>query len=270
MVKKRTKIYKTKKNKKIKTLFFYQSSDRLNIKAYKYGIEKPNQTIIVYMRGGNNHPIHNGQMELTMEDFNDSWLNLAVKKFKCVVYASDYRGSKKSDGNDDIAGKDIKDIIGMLKWIQINYKNYKGIVLFAESMGVYKLLQILSRYTKYMESIPKIKAIVLQAGVYNLQHMKKFRPLLYNHWISDYKLSAAELSKRDNMINLNNISKIITKHKIKLMVCHGTEDSKADIMSMFDFVKSLNCTYDVCVFKDGTHALDKYQTQIYNKIVDIL
>lgn len=248
--------YKTKNH--LLSSFIYKSSDGLNIKGYKYGKYVKNQNVVVYLRGGNNHPMHKGELALRLNDFTETWLKQAVYNNNCMVYATDYRGSKDSDGNDDIGDKDINDIIGLLNWIKTNRKDVKNVIISAESMGVYKWLQYVSRTKKHILQ-RKIKLVILQSGVYNLLSMKKERPLLYGHWRKDYKLSDKEIKKRDNKLNLNSIN------KYNYLLAHGVPDKKAPISEMYKLATDLK-NYELHAFKNGDHSLSKYQDNIYNNI----
>lgn len=241
--------------------FFYNTIDGLKIKAYQYGKKRKHQTVILYLRGGNNHPVHKGDMELTTTDFIGTWLDEAVKNDKCIVYATDYRGSDESDGKDDISYDDVKDIQGLFDWVRKNHSKYKKLIMYAESMGVYKALSFCSRYTKY---IRLIDTIVLKAGVYNLVSMKKFRPYLYGHWIEDYNLSMKDIKKRDEFIRPSKLK------KIPLFIFHGTKDIRAPIDEMYLFISQLENNYSLQVFNQGNHGLSKFQNEMYNTLNNIL
>lgn len=240
--------------------FFYTTKDNLQIKAYRYGKQKPKQIIILYFRGGNNHPNHKGSMELTKEDFTNSWLNKAVNIHGCIVYATDYRGSKESDGRDDISYLDILDLQGLFDWVLKNNSDYKKIIIYGESMGVYKCLSFISRYSIYLRHVD---AIIFKAGVYKLTSMEKFRPLLYHHWRTDYKFSVKQIKKRDELINP------IKLKKVPLFMFHGSEDTKAPIDEMYKFVTHIGHNYSLRVFNGGDHGLFNFQNEIYESTKDI-
>lgn len=241
--------------------FFYKTKDGLHIKAYQYGRQLPTQTVIIYLRGGNNHPVHKGSMELILEDFTKSWLQNATKKDNCIVYATDYRGSLESDGVDDVALHDLGDIMGLLDWVKKNHDQPSKILLYAESMGVYKALSFFSKFPRYRK---EIDAIIFKAGVYNLQAMKSFRPLLFDHWKNDYSLTISDIKKRDNTINPKNFK------KIPILLFHGTGDKKASINEMYNFLMQLGMNYSLEVFRNGDHGLSNFQKAMYQKIKSFL
>ena len=124
--------------------------------------------------------------------------------------------------------------------------------------------------SRYLNKNVRIHGIILQAGVYNLSNMSKFRPLLYNHWIKDYKLCDSSIANRDSRIKDKSISNYINKYNVNLYIFHGTKDMKANIEDMHKFMSRLNCNYNIAGLRLGKHALDKYQKIIYETIKHLL
>jgi len=258
----------TKKSRKINKIIYkdiYYNSDNNIIHGIYYGREPTNTKksgLIIYARGGNNHPIHKNSMNLNKNDFYKTWLYHLVKNHNYIVLGCDFRGSYGSTGEDDIAGNDINDIINLYHFAMDNYGsniNKNTVYLYGESMGVYKSLIVASQKDYF-------SGLILLSGVYNLESMRTFRPYLYKHWQKDYKLTSDDIKQRDSKII---ISKII-KNIPKIIIFHGNEDTKASITEMLNFtnllLKNKFTNFDCHILHNGNHALIGHDYDIYYNI----
>lgn len=233
---------------------------------------KPNSGLIIYARGGNNHPIHDHSMDLNRDDFYKTWLYYLVKHHNFIVLGCDFRGSKGSTEGvmDDIAGEDINDIINLYHYAVKEYGtklNKAHVYLYGESMGVFKSLVAATMVTYF-------KGLILCSGVYDLVKMKQFRPYLYGHWQKDYNLTHQDIKDRNDKLNTKrNISKI-TKNTDKIIIFHGNEDIKASLADMTTFTNRLiDCkfyNFDCHILHKGNHALSGFAYQIYQNICAFL
>lgn len=261
---------KTKKRtlNSIKYKDIYYTSDGNTVHGIYFGKANiSNAGLIIYARGGNNHPIHKHDMNLNKGDFYKSWLYHLVKNHNFIVLGCDFRGSKGSTGIDDIADKDTNDIINLYKYAIDTYGskvNKNKVYLFGESMGVAKSLIVASQCNYFT------RGLILLSGVYNLESMRQFRPYLYKHWQEDYNLTHIDIKRRDSRIN---ISKII-KNVSKILIFHGNEDNKASIADMMDFTNALLkrkfTNFDCHILHKGNHALTGFDYQIYNDVLTFI
>lgn len=267
---------KTKKNTKKSSITskqtlnytdIYYKSDNETVHGIYFGKKSfSNAGVIIYARGGNNHPIHEHSMNFNKNDFYKTWIYYLVKNHNFIVLGCDYRGSKGSTGQDDIAGNDVNDIINLYKYAIDTYGskiNKNKIFLAGESMGVFKSLVVASQVNYFA-------GLILCSGVYNLSNMRKFRPYLYQHWQEDYKLSNKDLLERDNKINISKIKKNVKK----IVILHGNDDIKASIGDMQTFITSLIANkftnFDCHILHNGNHSLSGFEYQIYTNIISYL
>jgi len=262
---------KTKKSNprinKIEYIDIHYFSDKDIVHGVYFGKKNINNTgIIIYARGGNNHPIHKHDMNLKKNNFYKSWLYHLVHNNNFIVLGCDFRGSKTSTGKDDIAGDDVNDIINLYKYALTTYGskiNKNKIFLYGESMGVFKSLVVASQVNYFT-------GLILWSGVYNLTNMQTFRPNLYQHWQEDYKLTHKDIIDRDNKINIKKIKKNIDK----IIIFHGNQDIKASINDMLKFTNDLMkhkfTNFDCHILHNGDHSLSGFDHQIYTNTISYL
>lgn len=253
--------------------FFYYV-DSLKIQGFY--CFKPGNTpkrVIIFNKGGNNHKDNLWATEWEEQDFQDNVIKLLVDQLDFFVVFSNFRGSRESEGKDDIAGEDINDIVAIRDHLEDQQDeirdlthcdiNLKSIFMYGESMGVYKTLQVAVR-------VDWLSGIILQAGVYRLSTMKYFRHELFEHWKRDYKVSEDMMKERDKMI-YDNLKKL---SDIPILILHGTNDERVPLKDLFYFILRLNYinknTYRLNMIEKGKHDLNPYKKQIIKYISEFV
>lgn len=148
-------------------------SDGLSVEAYV--IRKPNikyKQCIIYVRGGNNHPSQEYKLEIDKNEMKD------FLPFNTLVIATNFRGSKNSDGTDEMGGADLNDIMNLYTIVKKYCVKSPSIVMIGWSIGGMKTLQVLANYKKLIKKkennlIQYVTHCVLIAPVTDLLSMKR-------------------------------------------------------------------------------------------------
>jgi dipeptidyl aminopeptidase/acylaminoacyl peptidase len=256
------RIFKTaQKFKNLEVISMIYKSDKLKIHGFifkKKGIKKK-KPVVIYCRGGNNHKKMNHEMNLKpWKFFYIKGLLKLVSEGKIIVFASNYRGSRLSEGKDEFCGKDINDTINLYPIIK-KYKlaDSKNIGIYGWSRGCTTALMVLKK-TKW------IKCIVLGAGKYNYIDYKKFRPSMYKMLTKDFKLSTTDLKNRSAINWVNKLP------SIPMLLLHGTSDWRVSVenslklsLELFKFKKP----YKLIIYPGGDHGLTEYYQEVSEEVI---
>jgi dipeptidyl aminopeptidase/acylaminoacyl peptidase len=249
----------SKKHKNVEIINIFYKSDKLKIQGYIYRKKniKKNTPVVIFCRGGNNHPSIKTPELLPGTIFSKNSLLELIEKGKIIVFASNYRGSSKSEGTDEFGGKDINDIINLYPIIKkYKFSNEKNISLYAWSRGCTNAL-LVSKKVKW------IKCLILGAGSYDYKIGKKARPKFHKKIKKYFKLNDFDLKERSAIYWSNKIP------KIPILLLHGTADWRVSVENSIELSLELyknKIPYKLVIYPGGNHILSEYTMEVDNEI----
>jgi len=229
-------------------------SDGFNIQGYLIQpIGNKKYPLVIYCRGGNR-----SYGEITHNDL--VFLNgLASNGY--VVIASNYRGSSKSEGNDEFGGKDVNDIINLYKLKnQFIKTDTNNVFLLGGSRGGLMVYQSL----KKLHHDKNIRAAVVMAAPSDLILLMKNRPemetLVYEQLIPDYKNNKILALKTRSVINWAD-----SLPSVPILLIHGDSDKKVNVehsIQLSEKLKEHNIPHKLIVLKGAGHGLKSYRDSV--------
>ena len=244
-------IKESKKYKNLEIISIMYKSD--NLKIHGYILKHKNCTkklpVIMYCRGGNNHPIENNSYNTKPGEYYSRVPNLCelVNNNKIIIFASNYRGSVCSEGVDEFGGKDVNDVINLYPIIKkYKYSNEKQIGIYAISRGCMTAL-ITHKLVNW------IKCLVLIGGNYDLLRCKTFRPDMYKFLTKIFKFSKKDLQDRSAINWVNKLPKTSP-----ILLLHGTSDWQVSVESSLELGIKLykhKIPYKLIVYPGQDHGL---------------
>lgn len=247
-------------------LSIYYKSDGLLIHGFIFKKKDLRKKIpvIIYCRGGNNKTLGYGEFklgELRPKSFyyRKELLHL-VEEGKIIVFASNYRGSRFSEGVDEFGGKDVNDVVNLYPIIKkYKYSDEKKIAVYGWSRG--SLMALLLH-----KQVPWIKCVILGAGDVDLiTHSKKFRPNMYNMWRKKFSLTDGDLKKRSAIYWLNKLPK-----NIPILILHGSADQCVTVDSAYLLGQGLQknkIPYRLVIYLNGDHGLTNYRSEVSDEVI---
>lgn len=233
-----------------------------NFKVHGYILKNKNTKnktpVVIYCRGGNNHPdISAGELKPGDFFYNEALIKL-LNDGKIIVLATNYRGSKFSEGVDEFCGKDINDVINLYPIIQgYNIMDETKIALYGWSRGCTTALLV-------HKKVDWVKCLILGAGQYDYLADEQFRPRMYNMLKRDFKFELSDFQKRSAI----NWTDELPKKPILLL--HGTSDGRVSVESSLKLAIELfkhQIPYKLVVYPGGSHGLIEYKSEFNREIV---
>jgi dipeptidyl aminopeptidase/acylaminoacyl peptidase len=230
-------------------------SEGLKIHGY---LAKPKQIdkplpLVVYCRGGNRD-----FGEIT----DEGALSLAgMASNGYVVLASNYGGSKQSEGVDEFGGKEVKDVINLLDLAKdFPFIDTTNILFFGESRGGLMVYQAL----KEQRENKNIRAAVLLASPTDLELVFRNRPemeglvrvLVPNY--SNEKESAIQMRSVLNWVEE------LPKH-VPILLLHGVADKRVSVehsIKLAEQLKALNHPHKLKIYKGGYHSFSSFRDSV--------
>ncbi|BDX07503.1 alpha/beta hydrolase family protein [Planctobacterium marinum] len=215
--------------------------------------------VVIYNRGGNfKHNV--SRMKLA-----SMLLPIAEQGF--LVLASNYRGSRYSEGKDEFGGADVNDVLRLIEVAKtIPNANPDKIALFGWSRGGMMTWQTL-RQNKV-----DIDAIVIGAGVVDQEPELKRRPemeRLMQHMIPGFKENReAELHKRSAIKWMDELNKAVP-----VLLLHGDKDVRVDVAQAQLAAKrleELNHPHELVIFPGDNHGLSRNKTEVQRRVIAYL
>jgi dipeptidyl aminopeptidase/acylaminoacyl peptidase len=236
-------------------------SDNLFINGYIFKKNKCKKKlpVVIYCRGGNNHPIkYTGIYTPSRIINNHTGLFDLIYKEEIILFFSNYR----DNGFDEFGGKDINDIINLYPIItKYKYSNCNNIALFAWSRGCMMAFLV-------HKKVNWIKCIIVGAPNVNLIKDKTRRPKMYNILINDFNLTDKDLIKRSA------INWIYTFPKtVPILILHGTADWRVNVHNSFDLALKLQkykIPYQLMIYPGGDHVLSEYKSDVHLQVTTFL
>jgi len=198
---------------------------------------------------------------------NDSGGNSRISLYKLVhplaeqgyiVLASNYRGSRFSEGKDEFGGKDVNDVLRLIDIVDtIAFADKNRIGMVGWSRGAMMTLQAARQTTR-------LKTAVVIAGnvdmFASLEHRPEMEKKVLARLIPDFDINRqAELEKRSAIYWLEELNP-----KMPLLVMHGTEDWRVDYKQSQMLVKKLvelKRPHKFKRFEYGDHNLTFYTNE---------
>ncbi len=223
----------------------YQS-DSIPIKGYLIQPKKKGTyPCIIFNRGGH------GEIGEITDSYSARFIEYSAMGF--VVIATQYRGGCiDCEGNDEVGGKDINDVMNLFTIID-NMKNVdtSRIVMIGSSRGGINTCQALTKTNR-------IKLALLMYSPANLYTNVKKRPEMENivlpHFLPNYWQNRDSiLINRSPVFWVDKFSK-----NTSVVIIHGTADKKAfyeEAVELYTKLKNENVNTILETFPNGKHGL---------------
>ncbi len=216
--------------------------------AYPKNIEENKKLpCIMWNRGGyGNHG--------AIDRFNARGIYGQIASWGYVVLASQYRGNAGGEGEDELGGKDVNDIINLMKIadeIPFADTNKWGMEGWSRG-GMMSFLTLLKN--------PKFKCAVLSGAVSNLKEIANLneKQKKYYESILGKERLVREIEKRSA---LNFAGKL---PNIPYLIMHGSADKTVPTTQSIELAKKfqeLNFTYRLIIFENGDHYLKAHRKE---------
>ena len=213
--------------------------------------------VIIYNRGGNDK--HNVSRITVV----DRLLPLAAQGY--IVLASNYRGSRFSEGEDEFGGKDVNDVLALIDIAkQLPAADSSKIALYGVSRGGMMTWQAL----RQLKASNDIKTAIVVAGPTDLHFVINRRAgmkaLLYR-MIPDIE------NNQETALNARSAVKWVDElnTKVPLLLIHGDADVRVDVshtnMAAEALIKNQH-PHKVVIYENGDHGLTFYQKEMKAEI----
>ncbi|MCF2876469.1 MULTISPECIES: alpha/beta hydrolase family protein [unclassified Tenacibaculum] len=238
-------------------------SDSLEIQSFATFPKKEGKyPVIIFNRGGNRDF---GALSLTKEKhklfFPPMFSKITNNDY--IVIGCNYRESGKSEGKDEFGGKDVNDVLNLLKVVKEFPKaDTTRIGMYGWSRGGMMTYLSLTKTSKIKTAIiggaPTDLTIIDRADM----EVNVYAPLIPNYW----KNKQEELKKRSALYFANKFPK-----NIPLLILHGDADKRVNVSSPIKLSKELdkyNIPYRLKIYKEGNHGLTKNKKEVNREVLD--
>lgn len=237
-------------------------SDGLKISgAYLFPKEmgKNKAPVVIYNRGGNpRHTLRNGAL-----------LKLALPFLRqgYIFLASNYRGSKFSEGKDEFGGKDLNDVLRLLDIAKsIPAADSSNIAMMGWSRGT--LMTLLAM----RENKQDIKAAILVSVISDSFELIKKRPnmaKLMGQLVPSFNENREqELRKRSPRLWANELNP-----EVPILILHGSYDWRTEIKQaemLSEALQESEHSHKLVIYEKGDHSLAHYKSEWQKEAVDWL
>jgi len=225
-------------------------SDNLKIHGYiAYPNNKSKQyPCIIWNRGGYEN---NG----VIDQFSARGMFGLIASWGYVVFASQYRGNAKSEGKDEIGGKDVSDILNMILLageFEFADKDKWGIEGCSRG-GMMTYLTLLQN--------PNFKCAVLVGAISDFKNYV----LTSDNRNSIYKKLIGEKDFEKKLEERTVINLVDKLPNIPYLIMHGKSDETVPVeqsIRIAEKFKELNYHYRLELFEGGDHYLKKYRKEV--------
>ena len=216
--------------------------------------------VLIYNRGGN------AATPLSREAIANKLMVFAAKGY--IVLASNYRGSRFSEGKDEYGGADVNDVLRLIEISKTIAKvDTQRIAMMGWSRGAQMTYQALRANHK------DIKAAIIGAGVTDqfaeLTRRPDMETNIFEQYVPDFKNTRQQaLQKRSALFWADEISPTTA-----ILLLHGTSDWRVDVSNSLSIAKKfdeLNHVYKLVTYPHGDHSLTFFNEQHQNEVFDWL
>jgi len=259
---------------KFKTKASYYSDIYITDMIYKsdgsrihgFIVEKANsqkkKPVVIYCRGGNNHPSTKYIFDLNRKKLcgrlTDLGLMQLVKDDKIIIFASNIRGSRYSEGVDEFCGGDIKDTINLFKIIkQYGPADEKNVSVLGWSRGCTTAMLM-------HKEVDWINCLVLGAGQYDYLHDEYFRPKMFEILKKKFKFEPVDFHGRSAINWVDKLPKTTP-----ILILHGTLDWRVSVESSRKLDQELSkhdIPHEYVEYPHDNHSLSKNEFLVKAKI----
>ena len=211
--------------------------------------------VVIFNRGGHNFAGKalggNSRMSLYK-------LILPLAEQGYIVIASNYRGSRFSEGKDEFGGKDVNDVLRLIDIVDtIPFADKNRIGMVGWSRGAMMTLLAARQSTR-------IKSAAVIAGNVDMfasvEHRPNMEKKVYARLVPNFENNRqTELKKRSAIFWLEELNP-----EMPLLVMHGTEDCRVDYKQSQMLVKKLaelKRPHKFKSFEYGDHSLTFYKNE---------
>lgn len=225
-------------------------SDGLKVKGY---IAHPKDTTkkypsIIWCRGGIGN---NG----AIDSFTAKGIYGQIASWGYCVFASQYRGNAGGDGNDEVGGSDVNDILNLIRLAdEIPYADNSIWAIEGWSRGGMMTFLTLRKNCNF-------KCAVLVGAISNVEEYANRNPKLKSHYenlIGKEKLQQ-ELKKRSAINFVNELP------KIPYLIIHGSEDETVSPMQsikLSEIFSEYEMPHKLILIPNGDHFLRKNRKEV--------
>lgn len=237
----------------------YQSDDLkiAGVLAFPKRVRSEKLPVIIFNRGGNEKTPHTRLSILKLI------MPLAEQGY--IVLASNYRGSRFSEGRDEFGGKDVNDVLRLIDIVPtIPNADPNRIGMVGWSRGA--MMTMLAA-----KSSDKIKTSVVIAGNYDQFKAVARRPEMEHNILA--KLAPAFTQNRENELRARSALFWLDElnQDMPILIMHGTFDWRVDHNQSIELAKALKKAghpHKLKLFEDGNHGLtfdkDAWQNELYD------
>jgi len=231
--------------------------------AYPKNYSGDKLPVVIFNRGGNDKSI-NSRTSLYR-------LIFPLVEQGYIVIASNYRGSKFSEGKDEFGGADVNDVLRLIDIVDtIPFADSTRIGMVGWSRGAMMTL-LAARQSN------RIKTAVVIAGVADKFSSLERRPELEEkvlaRLVPNLKLNRkVELEKRSAIYWLEELNRTMP-----ILIMHGTEDWRVNYKQstlLAQKLEAIQHPHKLVLFDNGDHSLtfykDEWQSTLFKWLADTL
>ncbi|MCU7553705.1 prolyl oligopeptidase family serine peptidase [Alteromonas sp. ASW11-19] len=212
--------------------------------------------VVIYNRGGNSR--HN----VTRTRLYNMLLPIAEQGY--IVLASNYRGSKYSEGTDEFGGNDVNDVLRLIDIAKtLPGADGSKIALMGVSRGS------MMNWLTLRKRPENISAAIMIAGSVNAfnstqrrPEMKKLMASMIPGFADNQK---AELERRSSIYWMDELDR-----NVPILLLHGTDDLRVSYDNATlaaERLSALSHPHKLVTFSHGDHSLSFYRTQMLTEVI---
>lgn len=233
-------------------------SDGLKVKGYLTYPKKPGKyPCIIWNRGG--------ALEFgAINPFRAAAMQGQLAKKGYVVIATQYRGNGGSEGQEEWGGKDINDVLNLIKVLEeIPQADTERIGMFGGSRGGMMTYIALSK-------TDRLKAGAVLAGPADFEASIKSRPSLENFMFD--LVEGYEQNKEQEIYKRSPIKWVDKFPKdVPILIMHGNADWRVKSTQSLNMALELDkhrIPYRLLIFEGADHGLTEFRKQYYEELTD--
>jgi dipeptidyl aminopeptidase/acylaminoacyl peptidase len=184
-----------------------------------------------------------------------------------LVLASNYRGEIQPGGQqhvaDEFGGADVADVLAFKQLIPtIAAADANKVAMIGHSRGGMQSWLAAKNW-------PELKALMILAGVSDLQQELKVRPEMekvYTHRIPDYHNNKEQQLKARSVVHF--LPQI--RADLPVLILHGDADKQVTVQSAYQIealLKARNQPHKMVIYPRGDHGFTQYRTEIKQEIL---
>lgn len=180
-----------------------------------------------------------------------------------VVFASNYRGSAGSEGQDEFGGNDVHDVVNALRvFDQIEFADAERIGMWGHSRGGLMTLLALMETTR-------ISAAVVSGAVSDMHAMVRDRPVMESSVLSE--LIPDFLSNRENELDARSPIQRAEQlpKQTPMLVVHGNADWRVSPLQSLALVRRLiehRLPHRLMMYEGSDHSISENMDEYHREV----